>query len=71
MKNILVIYYSQTGQLKEIISNFLLSWTACHIDCVEIKSDKFRFPMSYRQFFDVFPETVLNPTCHFYPMKKV
>ncbi|MDR1583779.1 MAG: hypothetical protein LBS55_11095 [Prevotellaceae bacterium] len=63
MKNILVIYYSQTGQLKEIISNFLTSWTACHIDCVEIKSDEFSFPMSYKQFFAAFPESALQLPC--------
>ncbi len=61
MKNLLVIYYSQTGQLKEIISNFVMTWnTSYHIDFVEIKCDDFSFPMSYKQFFDVFPETVLK-----------
>jgi hypothetical protein len=38
MKNVLVIYYSQTGQLKEIITNFLSSWTACHMDRIEINT---------------------------------
>jgi len=61
MKNLLVIYYSQTGQLKEIISNFVKPWNVSYnIDFVEIKSDAFSFPMRYKQFFDVFPETVLK-----------
>jgi hypothetical protein len=33
------------------------------MDRIEIKSDKFSFPMNYRQFFDVFPETVLKQPC--------
>jgi len=61
MKNLLVIYYSQTGRLKEIISNFAKSWNdSFNIDFVEIKCDSIPFPMSYKQFFDVFPETVLK-----------
>jgi hypothetical protein len=61
VKNLLVIYYSQTGRLKEIISNFVKSWNGFfNIDFVEIKCDAIPFPMSYRQFFDVFPESVLK-----------
>ena len=71
MKNILVIYYSQTGQLREIMINFLKPWhTTHHVDYVEIKSNDFPFPMSYRQFFGVFPESVLKrPSNIFYEIE--
>jgi hypothetical protein len=64
MENLLTIYYSQTGQLKEILVNFLKPWTlSYHVDYTEIKSNDFSFPMNYRQFFDVFPESVLHCPC--------
>ncbi|MDR1896319.1 MAG: hypothetical protein LBR10_05970 [Prevotellaceae bacterium] len=64
MKNLLVAYYSQTGQLKEIITNFVNPWKELYnIDFTEIKSDEFHFPMTYKQFFEVFPETVLKQSC--------
>ncbi|MDR0680837.1 MAG: hypothetical protein LBG15_03140 [Dysgonamonadaceae bacterium] len=61
MNKLFVAYYSQTGQLKEIISNFITPWKKDFIiDSVEIICDKFGFPVTYKQFFDVFPETVLK-----------
>jgi hypothetical protein len=61
MKKLLVIYYSQTGRLKEIISNFTKPWSSYYnIDFVEIKCAAIPFPMSYNQFFEIFPETVLK-----------
>lgn len=39
MKNVLVVYYSQTGQLAEILNNFLLPMSAdYHVDYAEIKT---------------------------------
>ncbi len=64
MKNLLVVYYSQTKQLKEIISKFVKPFEHIyHIDFAEIKCKKFGFPITYKQFFDVFPETVLKMPC--------
>ncbi|MDR2126646.1 MAG: hypothetical protein LBP63_07440 [Prevotellaceae bacterium] len=64
MKNLLVAYYSQTGQLKEIVTHFVKQWSEFYtIDFTEIKSDQYHFPMTYKQFFDVFPETVLKQPC--------
>jgi flavodoxin len=61
MKNLLVIYYSQTGRLKEITANFAKPWNKDYnIDFVEVKCPSIPFPMGYKQFFEVFPETVLK-----------
>ena len=42
MRNILVIYYSQTGQIKEISTNFLKPMSLdFSVDFVEIKNNDF------------------------------
>jgi hypothetical protein len=62
MKTILVVYYTQTGQLKRILDSLLtpLSNSADFlISYLEIKPEPaFPFPWTRRQFLDVFPETV-------------
>lgn len=63
IKYILVVYYSQSGQLKTISHNFLLPFreSGCEIDMVEIKPKKaYPFPWSGKAFFDVMPESVLG-----------
>ena len=62
-KNILVIYYTQTGQLKNIVDNFTLPFieNGHNIEYFEIKPVKdFPFPWTGKQFFDVMPESVLG-----------
>lgn len=62
MKKVLVIYYTQTGQLdKAIRSTFLplkesnnISITYAHVK----PKTAYPYPWSYIQFFDIFPETV-------------
>lgn len=57
---ILIIYYSQTGQLKKIIDQ-LLSPIAqyCEIEVAEVKPKKpFPFPWTSEVFFDCMPESV-------------
>ena len=61
MKNVLVIYYSQSGQLKEIaesITHPLIKEENVHVDFykIELETD-FPFPWTGDVFFDVFPET--------------
>lgn len=57
--NILVIYYSQTGQLKNIIDHVFSDITTCNIDYCEIKPvKKFPFPWTSAAFFDCMPECV-------------
>jgi hypothetical protein len=64
MKNVLVLYYSQSGQLKEIAENIakpLMSATEINIAFHEIKMEKpFPFPWAKNTFFDVFPESFLQ-----------
>lgn len=61
MKNVLVIYYSQSGQLKEIADKISLPFVedanvnVTNYNIQTIKS--FPFPWDNDSFFDVFPET--------------
>jgi len=69
---ILVLYYSQSGQLKEIINNVLSPLSndnRYHIDFKEIKpSQQYPFPWSSDHFFDIMPESVLGITCTLNPV---
>lgn len=60
-KNILVIYYSQTGQLKDIVYNLLQPFEReddFNVDYYNICPEKpYEFPWSNSAFFDVFPES--------------
>ncbi len=64
MKNVLVIYYSQSGQLKEIAQNVatpLLNDSNVTVTFHEIKLEKpFPFPWDKTAFFDAFPESFLQ-----------
>jgi hypothetical protein len=61
-KNVLVLYYSQSGQLTEVINSFVRPFYEAHIsvEIVRIKPKKdFEFPWTSARFFDAMPETVL------------
>ncbi len=60
--SILILYYSQTGQLRSILDSiFSGQQTACDIDILEIKPRvKFPFPWKAAEFFDCMPESVLQ-----------
>lgn len=61
MKNILVINYSQTGQLNDILNKFTHSMEQHNIEVVRVKPTKtFPFPWSKKEFFNAMPETVLE-----------
>lgn len=64
MKNILVIHYSQSGQLTEILDNLLLPvYKADDITITSLKlemEEAYPFPWSKPTFFDVFPESFLQ-----------
>lgn len=72
MKKILCIYYSQSGQLTEIVKNFAkpfeksdeYSVTYANIEPV----NDFRFPWKGYDFFDVFPESVNKIPCEIKPL---
>ena len=58
MKNILVIYYSQTGQLKEIADKVVEPLKENHITYLNIQPENpFPFPWNNNDFFNAFPET--------------
>src|SRR5690606_39674674 len=64
-KNILVTYYSQSGQLEEIVKNitqpFREKQEEFTVTYYEIKPKKdFPFPWSKPVFFDTFPESYLQ-----------
>lgn len=62
-KNIIAVYYSQSGQLKSIVEQFTLPFIEndCNVEFLEIKPKKdFPFPWSGKQFFDAMPESVMG-----------
>ncbi|HEX8517645.1 MAG TPA: dialkylresorcinol condensing enzyme DarA [Bacteroidia bacterium] len=62
MKNVLVIYYTQTGQLSSAVKatlSPLVNDPAITVHFEEIRTVRpYPYPWSYMEFFDVFPETV-------------
>lgn len=61
MKKVLVIYYTQTGQLQSAVKSTLAPFEQNNIsiDYLQIKPKKpYPYPWSYMEFFDIFPETV-------------
>ncbi|WP_138481775.1 hypothetical protein [Dyadobacter bucti] len=61
MGKILVVNYSQTGQLNEIIDQFLSPFDPASIERLLIFPDKpFVFPWTSDEFFDKMPECVLE-----------
>ncbi|MFD2822381.1 dialkylresorcinol condensing enzyme DarA [Lacinutrix iliipiscaria] len=63
MKNVLVIHYSQSGQLTEIVNNIATPLTndGIQVDYHRIKMEKpFPFPWNKAAFFGAFPETFLQ-----------
>lgn len=64
MKKILVIYYSQTGQLKDILDSFLVPFDNSDdilLDVVRINpEEEFAFPWTGKGFFGVMPDSVLE-----------
>ena len=62
-KKILAIYYSQTGQLGEIVENFTTPFVAANFSVEKIRvqpKNKFDFPWNSKRFFDAMPESVLG-----------
>lgn len=62
-KKILAIYYTQSGQLGQIVDNFTAVFTAAGIPVEKINVQPqagFSFPWSAKRFFDAMPESVLG-----------
>ena len=63
MKRILVIYYTQSGQLKEIADNFVAPFQkqGIPVDFYEIQMETpYLFPWTNESFFGAFPESFLE-----------
>jgi hypothetical protein len=73
MKKILVIYFTQSGQLNKAVKATLAPFENAkdvEIHYEEIKPVKqFPFPWSYMEFFDAFPESVHGIPCELQPFK--
>jgi len=66
MKKVLVLYYSQSGQLKSVIDNFVLNLPddEIKVDIREITTPhSYPYPWSFYQFFDEFPEAAHMDGC--------
>jgi len=62
-KKILAIYYSQSGQLTEIVDNFTIPFAEAGmlVEKIQIKPKMdFGFPWTSQRFFDAMPESVLS-----------
>ena len=70
MKKILVASYSQSGQLNEIIDQFLLPFNPLEVERVNvIPSKPFPFPWTTDVFFDKMPECVLEEAIELQPLQ--
>ncbi len=71
MKKVLVVYYTQTGQLNKAVRATLASLenqADIHIHYEQIRPvHAYPYPWSYMEFFDVFPETVHGVACELQP----
>ena len=66
MKQILVLYYSQSGQLKRVVDSFTskLKDENISVDYKEITPKKsYPYPWPFYEFFDEFPESVYLDGC--------
>ena len=62
-KKILAIYFTQSGQLGQIVDNFIEAFTAAGalVEKVVVQSQPgFGFPWNSKRFFDAMPESVLG-----------
>ena len=72
MKKILVLYYSQTGQLTEIVNS--ITTELRYNNDVELVFEEIRpkepypFPWTGEQFFQAFPESVKEIPCKLNPV---
>lgn len=67
MKNVLIVYFSQTGQAKLAIDSVMGAFEnnanyKTHYSLIKPKTP-FPFPWKYTEFFDMFPETVQGVAC--------
>jgi menaquinone-dependent protoporphyrinogen IX oxidase len=69
--NILVIYYSQSGQIKTILDEITKPFTTegNNVDFVQIEAEpKYPFPWKSDEFFSVFPDSKKGNNCQLKPL---
>lgn len=60
-KKVLIVHYSQSGQLTEIVDNFAAGFSAAAVEKIKVRMQKeFDFPWTSERFFDAMPESVLG-----------
>lgn len=73
MKKVLIIYYTQTGQMKTIIDSMfgsMINHPDIEVDFEELKpATPYPYPWSSKVFFDTFPECVKEIPCEMQPAK--
>ena len=73
MQQILVVYYSQSGQLKDIVNQFVAPFQSAGIgiDFYSIEMEEsFPFPWTDEAFFGAFPESFLQIPQPIKPIKQ-
>jgi hypothetical protein len=74
VKKVLVIYYSQSGQLKDISNNLIAPLKesgSCEIDYYNIQPENpFPFPWNGKNFYDAFPESFQQISVDIIPPSK-
>ena len=72
-KHILIVYYSQTGQLRQMVENFaapLFAADDIEVEMLPVKpTTPFAFPWRFLPFFNTFPETVHFQPCAIEPIR--
>jgi hypothetical protein len=72
MKKVLVVYYTQTGQLNQAVRATLApleNQPGITIHYEQVKPvTAYPYPWSYTEFFDIFPETVHGMSCELEPL---
>lgn len=71
-KKVLALYFTQSGQLEEIVNCFTLPFTQAgiRVEKINIQPEKaFPFPWKSEQFFEAMPETVLEKTVPLQPFE--
>ncbi|MCB0760729.1 MAG: dialkylresorcinol condensing enzyme DarA, partial [Flavobacteriales bacterium] len=71
-RRILVVHYSQTGQLTRISESFVKPFEAAgmEVDWLPVAPSKpYNFPWSAPRFFDAFPESVDRIPCELEPLE--
>ena len=66
MKKVLVLYYSQSGQLRSVVDSFIskLEDEEVLVEKREIEPlENYPYPWNFYRFADEFPEAVLEEGC--------